>query len=156
MADISQHQIDQIISAIKVKLNSEEVFSKFEKIIEKYYESNTQLNGRVTEFQRIMVDNQKEMKELLSQMVNSSVEIQESEELQTLIKDLNEVLFGDEYKLKQQVRYLQEINLAKNIRNIGIAIWLILLIMGIFGGVETFMAVKNMVTIKEAPHAVNP
>ena len=138
MAEIAQHQIDQIINAIKTRLNSEEVCSKFEKLIEKYYESNIQLNGRVASFQQIMVDNQKEMKELLSQMVNSSVEIQESEDLQELIKQLNEILFGEEYKLKQQIRYIQEIGLAKHIRNLVIALWVIVSVGGIIGSIAAY------------------
>lgn len=146
-SSLHQYQIDQIVMAIRQELNSPSATNRFDTLLDKYYKSNTDLSGKIELFHKAIVNNQEQITSLLKQIIdNSSIECPNNPDLEILRRWMEELLVGDEYKLKQQVRDLLESGFARKLRNIVVTYITITAIMAILTGAIGYFAMTKAIS----------
>jgi hypothetical protein len=109
---------ETISSAIKNELNSPQAMVRFENLLDRYYKSSNDLNVKLDQFNQLILQNQEQITILLKQIVDGAVsECPNNPNLEIIKEWMEDLLFGDEYKLKQQVRDLLESGMARKLRN---------------------------------------
>lgn len=138
---IPQYQIDEIVSSVKTSVldavSKGDMSGRFAGIAEKSAEINADLKVSVKNFQDQSIKNQEEITNLLDQIVESLSQIynQDPCQFESVCKEINEILHGDEYKLKEQVRDLKESGFAKKVRNLAITIATLVALSGLSGAI---------------------
>lgn len=157
---IPQYQINEIVSSVKTSvmdaLAKADMASKFAGIAEKSADINADLKASVKQFQDQSIKNQEEISKLLDQIIESLSQIynQDPCQFESVCKEINEILNGEEYKLKEQVRDLKEAGFAKKARNIVITFATLVALSGISGAVGAFLVYhfnKEVSNVQQQP-----
>ena len=124
------------------RLNLENTYD----ILSKYYESNEELGKRLKDASNETARNQKDITDLLSDIIELLSAINKSDEDKKTLEDIRELLHGEDFELMDLVRDLKESGVVRNIRNITIAIIGVIAIFGIGSVVYSAYQTANQIS----------
>jgi len=147
MSDAGPRHMEAVCSAIRQELSSPTNMNRFENLLDRYYKSNNDLTGKLEAFHRTILHNQTQITELIKQMIEGcGGECPNNPDLEAVREWLEELLFGDEYKFRQQVRDLLESGIARGLRNIVITYITITALVAVATGVVGYFALSSNIS----------
>jgi hypothetical protein len=148
MVDVGPRHLEAVCSAIRQELNSPTNMSRFEGLLDRYYKSNTDLTNKLELFHQTILQNQTQVASLLKQMVEGAgnVECPNNPDLELIKSWLEDLLFGEEYKLRQQVRDLLESGVARGLRNMVITYITITALVAVATGIVGYFALSSTIS----------
>ena len=162
MSDMTPRQVDSVCSAIRQELSSPTAMNRFELLLDRYYKSNNDLTNKLELFHQNILKNQDQIATLLRQILDSSASgCPNNPDLELVRQWLEEILIGDEYKLKQQVRDLLESGVARGLRNLVITYITITALVAGATGVIGYFALSSSINsqiqkLKGVANVVSP
>lgn len=142
-----QQLMEGICTSIRQELNSPTAMTRFENLLNQYYKSNSDIVNKFDLFHQTIVTHQTQIAGLLKQILDgATLECPNNPDLELIRVWLEEILVGDEYKLKQQVRDLLESGFARKLRNVVITYITITALMAITGGIIGYFALTSAIS----------
>ena len=146
MSDYSPALTQSVANTIRQELTSPASMVRFDGLLERYHKSTAEMTSRFEEFNRNILQNQSQMQSLLQQIIeNGGGDCSNTEDIMDVKKWLDELLNGDDYKLKQQTRDLLESGFARSYRNIVATYVVVTAILGILGLIGGYFAMTSAV-----------
>lgn len=147
MSDVGPRQAEVVCAAIRQELSSPTNMNRFENLLDRYYKSNNDLTSKLETFHQTILQNQTQIAGLIKQMIEGcGGECPHNTDLEVVREWLQELLFGEEYKFRQQVRDLLESGIARGLRNMVITYITITALVAIATGVVGYFALASTIS----------
>ena len=147
MLDSTPRVIESVSNTIRQELTSPASMKRFDDLLDRYYKSNADLTGKFEQFNNNILQNQAQMTQLLAQIVeNAGYECPNNPDIVLVRQWLDELLHGNEYLLKQQVRDLLESGMARRLRNVVATAVIIMAVLGLLGGIAAYFEISSAVS----------
>ena len=146
MSDCSPRITESVSSTIRQELSSPASMQKFDNLLERYHKANSDFTTKFEEFNKNILQNQLMLQSLLQQIIDDgSGDCPMNPDLKTIKDWLDELLNGDEYRLKQQIRDILESGWARRMRNVVVISIAVAAVLAVLGGVAAYMEVTSAV-----------
>ena len=126
-------QFDAIRNAIMAILSSSEFSDRFIKSAEKNAVANERLLEKIQSFQERSIKNQEDVAGFMAQVLESVTDLQNREPcaFAAFGPEVQNILVGEDYKLKEQIKLFNEAGIARKLRNFVVTIYTLIALAGI-------------------------